>query len=497
MAAIAEVIGLANLTRYVMQTPLLDAPDCTPANPASQTWPLWGRFASGGGAKLPTHWDSMKGLETKHQARLGGRPSAVRRLFQGKEAQFDASMLEMYRLIAPLLPPRDSAEARTLYVAELETILQMQPFRDEPVFYSSTWPNVTHLALHMHADEFTASTIEGAFHLGGPLDQIGRTLGNASLPDWNFWFQAPYTYDTFDTCTSIVSRLKDAFQRTRPWVVETLLDSPLAFATTDSQSAWTPSLPSGHALQAYCLAGSIIEDLFAVHRGIDWLAGAPHVVESLVRMANDVADHRIIANLHFPSDNFASARVYHYIAPALFPHAEALGVRFARNAAERARVCRDGGYPRMCESPALVPPPHNLPAGDSLIGSPWCSVPPTGSPAPTAPASRPAPVVDYSFNSSAARAECDSRDVQGYSWWGDRGWQLAVAFASGAALSLLAGSVLGLLLLRLNFVTVSRGSRRVVQSHRPDHDAVASTASPASRAAATPARVEPGPHLRV
>ena len=51
---------------------------------------------------------------------------------------------------------------------------------------------------------------------------------------------------------------------------------------------------------------------------------------AIYRVAYDIGDRRMIAGVHYPSDNYASALlVNHVLGPALFPRAQRAGMIFA------------------------------------------------------------------------------------------------------------------------------------------------------------------------
>ena len=89
--------------------------------------------------------------------------------------------------------------------------------------------------------------------------------------------------------------LKRGLQRPRPYQMALALGTD-RIAPQPSISAWSPSAISGHSFQA--LMGVLTTYL-------DFSALAPHRDE-LLRLAVDIGDRRVLAGIHYPSDNAMS-----------------------------------------------------------------------------------------------------------------------------------------------------------------------------------------------
>ncbi len=84
--------------------------------------------------------------------------------------------------------------------------------------------------------------------------------------------------------------LKYKFQRPRPHQIADFYGIDLNGVDLDSMK--TPSYPSGHATQGYLL-GMIYSERY------------PQYNEEFIRLAEDIAESRIVGKAHFPSDKKA------------------------------------------------------------------------------------------------------------------------------------------------------------------------------------------------
>ena len=87
-----------------------------------------------------------------------------------------------------------------------------------------------------------------------------------------------------------IMELKYKFQRPRPHQIADFYGIDLNGVDLDSMK--TPSYPSGHATQGYLL-GMIYSERY------------PQYNEEFIRLAEDIAESRIIGKAHFPSDKKA------------------------------------------------------------------------------------------------------------------------------------------------------------------------------------------------
>ena len=85
-----------------------------------------------------------------------------------------------------------------------------------------------------------------------------------------------------------IMALKNHYNRQRPYQLAKKLN--MSFKFVPLQSAKTPAYPSGHSTQAVFLA-NIITDYF------------PEMENDLKFVANDICFSRLIAGVHFPSDD--------------------------------------------------------------------------------------------------------------------------------------------------------------------------------------------------
>jgi len=91
--------------------------------------------------------------------------------------------------------------------------------------------------------------------------------------------------------TPLVYKLKQKYQRPRPYQLAQYYK--LKLFPFNSHSAHTPSYPSGHTLQAYCILNVIGTQ-------------NPKSYQYCKKMIDDIAQSRVSLGVHFPSDNDAS-----------------------------------------------------------------------------------------------------------------------------------------------------------------------------------------------
>jgi len=93
-----------------------------------------------------------------------------------------------------------------------------------------------------------------------------------------------------------VVRLKQIFQRPRLYQTSLLLGKE-KFEWQEAASSLTPSLPSGHALQGMMHVGAALEQL---------LNQGETISDAFRQYLVDPGDRRVMAGVHYPSDNIAS-----------------------------------------------------------------------------------------------------------------------------------------------------------------------------------------------
>jgi len=272
---------------------------------------------------------SLAGIEAAVHSALPGLASADRasyRLWRGDAAAFEATMSS----IAGLLTDQFLPWSQSAVLDELAVMHQMTALHNEIVTYAPTvngapWPAQEEIAV------FQAEDAVSDVYLRALLNSTGEAFPDAAV-------------DASITCGAVGLRFKDTFQRARPYQVAFMLGSPLQHRL--ATSATTPSFPSGHALQTYCEVAAILD--------LD-LSLAADIQSALFSLAHDVGDRRVLAGVHYPSDNYASAMIFNEIVSLAWPVAFSKGLRFGRSAEERALLCNGNSFPTMCRHPSEQP----------------------------------------------------------------------------------------------------------------------------------------------
>jgi hypothetical protein len=86
-------------------------------------------------------------------------------------------------------------------------------------------------------------------------------------------------------------------------------------------TSMTPSLPCGHCYQALTLVGGIMERLL-----IDDTPFAPASWGALEQYAVDFGDRRVMAGVHYPSDNLASWMIVISLAKHIYREDQVMAV---------------------------------------------------------------------------------------------------------------------------------------------------------------------------
>jgi hypothetical protein len=114
-----------------------------------------------------------------------------------------------------------------------------------------------------------------------------------------------------DKVGSLDLLLKLVFQRPRAYQVA-FLQGRRGFTYQSAATANTPSLVSGHCLQA-CLAGCAVFAAFAVSAGLNATS-----VKVLQQFTVDVGDRRVFGGVHYPSDSLSSWLTALKLVPFVF-----------------------------------------------------------------------------------------------------------------------------------------------------------------------------------
>jgi hypothetical protein len=176
-------------------------------------------------------------------------------------------------------------------------------------------------------------------------DEGGKSLDSYALYDpaaagFEAKLKQRFTSGLWERAGATVFYFKENLQRPRPNTYALLADKKLS-KLLPAESAHHPSMISGHALQGLFGAAEIMLATDA-HR-----AGAPRTthgldMEALAQFAVDFGDRRVIAGVHYPSDNLASWYVALSLVEHVYTAAEATDVRaFMRRAIKKSRVFRE------------------------------------------------------------------------------------------------------------------------------------------------------------
>lgn len=168
---------------------------------------------------------------------------------------------------------------------DLALIAKLRPQMAERIADDATKPTARHREAFREEDEGAP---------GKTLVYYTRAFPEALKAELNTWIVA----GGIDIARPASQGLKKLFMRPRPQQVAMQANMPIVVER--SSSAITPAMISGH-----CIQGTLA--LASVEAGLDgWLAAFPAVRDVLRRFLVDTGDRRVLAGLHYPSDNIGS-----------------------------------------------------------------------------------------------------------------------------------------------------------------------------------------------
>jgi len=103
---------------------------------------------------------------------------------------------------------------------------------------------------------------------------------------------------------------KEKFQRPRPYQMAMFLGYD-DFTHEQAITSLSPSLVSGHCLQGFLCGGAVIEHFLKK-------PPSPHTLDCLEQWLVDFGDRRVMARVHYPSDNLSSWIVGMYLAERVY-----------------------------------------------------------------------------------------------------------------------------------------------------------------------------------
>jgi hypothetical protein len=113
-------------------------------------------------------------------------------------------------------------------------------------------------------------------------------------------------------CSSTQLQFKTRFQRPRPYQIAMLLGRP-DFNLEEAVSSMTPSMISGHSIQGMIGVGAVMERI--LESGVELTYDS---WQALRQYAVDIGDRRVMAGVHYPSDNLGSWIVLMRLANRIF-----------------------------------------------------------------------------------------------------------------------------------------------------------------------------------
>ena len=194
-----------------------------------------------------------------------------------------------------------TARMQALTDADFKLLPALKALIDGPVSQRAAGLGVGALATTApHADFFKRE--DGGGELWPVMDYLvaddkGR-LAAAATKAALAPFAARVNVLKFAHPTALILPMKDAIQRPRPYQIASLRGE--AFEYLYGPGAVTSALPSGHANQGVMAVCGALMEVWAA------LSPTPEMLSRLRQYAIDVGDRRVMAGVHYPSDNLSS-----------------------------------------------------------------------------------------------------------------------------------------------------------------------------------------------
>lgn len=137
--------------------------------------------------------------------------------------------------------------------------------------------------------------------------------------------------------------IKQHFQRPRPWMAAAALNVPGFRWTTANGQTHTglhPAILSGHCIQGI-LGGCAVLDALLEEAKVSGVGPTAGMIDGLQRYMVDWGDRRVLAGVHFMTDNIASWTLARRLIPQLFHHAQQVETFAVQAITRRSRVFAD------------------------------------------------------------------------------------------------------------------------------------------------------------
>lgn len=281
----------------------------------------------------------------------GGYPTTI---FDGIQ-NYLGNMSKWRHHMHTLLPDRRSAERVALdtrEIGQINTYAATTRFEEIGPRYGDSFYGITlssysyggtfchHLALdqlYLWQDLFYWEDCNGEAPFNAWMALHGLSISSASLLVQQ------------DTSTYIITSLKTYFERSRPYQVAGALNLTLPYLV--ALSGQTPAFPSGHNTEAKILGAGLFHDEFTR------LSNNATLQRWMLRFIYDIGERRVIAGVHFPSDDWAGNYVANEIMKLVWPNTSGAFLHFPENETEYEIMC-GVTYPSTCNNPRI---PHLMP----------------------------------------------------------------------------------------------------------------------------------------
>jgi hypothetical protein len=225
--------------------------------------------------------------------------------WHGDETNFQVWFGNTLSLISDLIWPIFDRYTRTwrggaanymlpLTIADLKLLRQIYASYPEPLKLSISSP-LGMLGRKLHLDLFREEDLFLA-NWGTSYAHYDDNWEPAEIVN----FQSILQSGVKNKVGAVNLKFKYLLQRPRPYQMSMLLDFH-DFTYDEALSADTPSICCGHCLQSYLGVGAVFERLLQSGADLD-----SDRIKALQQFTADIGDRRVMARVHYPSDNVCS-----------------------------------------------------------------------------------------------------------------------------------------------------------------------------------------------
>lgn len=199
---------------------------------------------------------------------------------------------------------------RPLTEADHKVLARLQAHPDGREFYRPPRSPLRAIDCPLHAELFQ---LEDTEKLAAAYRSYDRELAKDYSEEA---IESIRVHSMYTKVGDVSMQFKYFLQRPRPYQTAPLFAGP-EFRYLEAKTAHTPSMCSGHAVQCALSAGGMLERLWADKNPL-FITRHSASVRALTQWAVDAGDRRVLAGVHYPSDNLCSWLIFLRLADHVY-----------------------------------------------------------------------------------------------------------------------------------------------------------------------------------